>query len=162
VGALEGADPDALHRRIAQQDPAALRRWSLDQWRAKLGLADAAPADPRAAEVAARLFADPCALPSLAEAARLARLSPSRFHALFRTQAGVPFRRYRLWRRMGHVMASLASGANLTVAAHEAGFASSAHFSDQFRRLFGLKPSALVALGPEIRWEAASTASSRL
>jgi AraC-like DNA-binding protein len=55
---------------------------------------------------------------------------------------------------MGLAMTTLASGANLTEAAHGAGFSSSAHFSHQFLRMFGLAPSALMALKPEIRCEA--------
>jgi AraC-like DNA-binding protein len=54
---------------------------------------------------------------------------------------------------MGLAMSSLASGANMTEAAYDAGFSSSAHFSHQFRRMFGLAPSALMALKPEIRCE---------
>jgi AraC-like DNA-binding protein len=50
-------------------------------------------------------------------------------------------------------MGSLASGANMTEAAYDAGFSSSAHFSHQFRRMFGLAPSALMTLKPEIRGE---------
>jgi len=52
---------------------------------------------------------------------------------------------------MGIAITSLGSGANLTDAAYEAGFSSSAHFSHQFLRMFGLPPSALKALKPEIR-----------
>ena len=36
---------------------------------------------------------------------------------------------------------------HLTVAAHRAGFPSSAHFSTAFRAMFGLRPSDLVAAG---------------
>lgn len=50
-------------------------------------------------------------------------------------------------------MSSLASGANMSEAAHDAGFSSSAHFSHQFRCMFGVAPFALMTLKPEIRGE---------
>jgi AraC-like DNA-binding protein len=139
------------HRRIASASREALRDWPLAHWRAELGVTASDRADPRATSVARLMFDDPERFPSLAEAARAAALSPSRFHHIFRQEIGAPFRRYRLWRRMGLAMAAIGDGANLTAAAHEAGFSSSAHFSSQFTRMFGLSPSSLVALRPEIR-----------
>jgi AraC-like DNA-binding protein len=38
----------------------------------------------------------------------------------------------------------------VTAAAHEAGFASSAHLSTAFRGMFGIAPSVLLAIGAEI------------
>jgi AraC-like DNA-binding protein len=81
--------------------------------------------------------------PSLAELARKARLSPSRYRHRFVALTGVPFRRYRTWVSMGAAMRHVARGAPLTKAALEAGFASSAHFSTTFRGMFGLAPSKL-------------------
>lgn len=43
-------------------------------------------------------------------------------------------------------MRRVASTGNLTVAALDAGFASSAHFSATFRHMFGLEPSRLAKL----------------
>ncbi len=142
----------AAHGVIAAERRDSLSRWGLDRWRTVLGVAVTEAIDPRAAAVASAMIGDPDLYPSLAEAARAVELSPSRFHAVFRRQVGAPFRRYRLWRRMGLAMSALASGANLTEAAHGAGFSSSAHFSHQFVRMFGLPPSRLMALKPEIRW----------
>lgn len=81
------------------------------------------------------------------DAARLAGLSVSRFQHVFRRSTGIPFRRYRLWRRMAVVMRVLASGRTLTTAAYEAGFSSSSHLSATFKVMFGMKPSDLVSLG---------------
>ncbi len=78
----------------------------------------------------------------------MAGLSASRFRFLFRQAVGMPFRRYRLWKRMAIVMPALAAGDSLTMAAHGAGFASSAHLSAVFKDMFGLAPSDLVALKP--------------
>ena len=85
--------------------------------------------------------------PRTKDAARLAWMSVSRFQHLFRQTTGMPFRRYRLWRRMAVVMHVLASGRTLTEAAYEAGFSSSAHLSATFKAMFGIRPSDLVSLG---------------
>lgn len=72
-------------------------------------------------------------------------LSSSRFQHLFKQETGVPFRRFRLWARMRRALAGVMAGASLTSAAHDAGFASSAHLSTAFRDMFGMPPSALLA-----------------
>lgn len=63
---------------------------------------------------------------------------------------GLPFRRYRLWRRMALVVRSIAQGRDLTAAALEAGFSSSAHLSSSFKRMFRLSASEVIALGVAI------------
>jgi AraC-like DNA-binding protein len=83
---------------------------------------------------------------SIAQAAQLMSLSPSRFQHLIQTEIGLPFRRYRLWRRMALVTRNLQAGHSLTQAAHQAGFASSAHLSSKFREMFGIRPSDLKKL----------------
>ena len=113
---------------------------------ALLGLTPARPPDPRVADAARRLRADPGGCPPLAGMARAAGLSPARFARRFTATAGVPFRRYRLWCRMAAVARAAAAGAPLTRAALDAGFASSAHLSAAFRAMFGLSPTRL-ALG---------------
>ena len=51
---------------------------------------------------------------------------------------------------MAAVMRTIAAGGSLTEAAHAAGFASSAHLSSTFKRMFGLTASDLLALGVAI------------
>ncbi|TFL16559.1 AraC family transcriptional regulator [Jannaschia formosa] len=80
---------------------------------------------------------------ALAEAARIACLSPSRFSHLFVEQVGLPFRTFLLWRRLMRAVAQVSRGDSLTAAAHQAGFADSAHFSRTFHRMFGLPAAAL-------------------
>jgi AraC-like DNA-binding protein len=75
------------------------------------------------------------------ELAAHANLSTSRFLHLFTDTAGLPLRRYILWCRIIRTIDTLKSGADLTSAAHVAGFADSAHFSRTFRATFGLTPS---------------------
>jgi hypothetical protein len=63
---------------------------------------------------------------------------------------GVPFRRYRVWTRMGAAVRALAGGTPLTDAALDAGFSSSSHFSAAFREMFGMTPSRLARAGLRI------------
>ncbi|MGH1342308.1 MAG: helix-turn-helix transcriptional regulator [Nannocystales bacterium] len=85
--------------------------------------------------------------PRLVDAAAHAGLSESRFRHVFREVVGMPFRRYRLWRRMAVVASELSHGRTLTQAALAAGFASSAHFSESFRKMFGMTASDLLRTG---------------
>lgn len=119
----------------------------LDEAFAAFGLMPHGPRDVRIARVVREIERRPNAFGRLQDAAALACLSPSRFRARFDAELGLPFRRYRLWRRMAAVMRTIADGGSLTEAAHAAGFASSAHLSSTFRRMFGLTASDLLALG---------------
>lgn len=80
---------------------------------------------------------------TIAEAATAVALSPSRLAHLFRANTGLAVRRYLLWLRLADALRQMTSGESLTVAAHAAGFADSAHLSRTFRRMFGLTPSML-------------------
>jgi AraC-like DNA-binding protein len=84
--------------------------------------------------------------PSVSSVPRLAAavgVSPSRLVHLWKDEVGVALRRYVLWLRLRHVIACVAIGQSLTDAAHEAGFADSAHLSRTFRSMFGLPLSSL-------------------
>jgi len=81
---------------------------------------------------------------SLNDAARVANLSPSRFRHLFVAQTGVSFRAYLLWARVATAVGAAMSGQSWTAAAHEAGFADSAHLSRTCRRMFGIAPATLI------------------
>ena len=122
----------------------------LDEAFAAFGLRPHRPQDARIARVVREIERRPDAFGRLQDAAALACLSPSRFRARFDAELGLPFRRYRLWRRMAAVMRAVAGGDSLTEAAHAAGFSSSAHLSSTFKRMFGLTASDLLALGVTI------------
>jgi AraC-like DNA-binding protein len=79
----------------------------------------------------------------LAEAAAIACLSDSRFSHLFAAEVGLPFRSYLLWRRLMLAVERISAGSSLTAAAHDAGFADSAHFSRTFHRMFGVPAASL-------------------
>lgn len=80
---------------------------------------------------------------SLADVVEATGLSASRLRHLFVEQTGLPFKTYLLWLRLTRAVGCMAAGAPLTQAAHEAGFADSAHFSRTFRRMFGIAPAQL-------------------
>ncbi|MBP1473664.1 AraC family transcriptional regulator [Frateuria sp. MAH-13] len=100
--------------------------------------------DRRIATVLERVRDQPGAELTLAQAAALAHLSPSRFRHLFVAQTGISFRAYLLWARVGFAVARGLSGGSWTDAAQQAGFADSAHLSRTCRRMFGLAPTMLV------------------
>lgn len=82
-----------------------------------------------------------------ATAARVANhigLSPGELSRRFSREVGIPFRSYRRWRRLLLAVEALAQGANLTDAAHSAGFSDSAHLTKTFRAMFGIAPSELT------------------
>jgi AraC family transcriptional regulator len=79
----------------------------------------------------------------IAEVAQEVKLSTSRASHLFVEHTGLQFRTYLIWLRLQRAVDAYASGASLTEAAHEAGFADSAHLSRNFRRMFGLPAAAL-------------------
>lgn len=81
---------------------------------------------------------------SLGDAASIAALSPGRFRHLFVQETGTPFRAYLLWLRLNVAIETAMAGATWTVAAHEAGFADSAHLSRTFKRMFGIVPADLA------------------
>lgn len=71
-------------------------------------------------------------------------LSASRLSHLFSEQVGIALRPYVLWLRLHRAARCIAAGGSLTVAAHEAGFADSAHLNRTFHRMFGIAPSELT------------------
>ncbi|GCL64758.1 transcriptional regulator [Rubrivivax pictus] len=143
---LSLADLLAGRARLLEAGPAV----GIDAAFAAFGLARRVPTDDRIARVVLEIERHPDAFARLRDAAAVAHLSPSRFRARFDREVGLPFRRYRMWRRMAVVMRTLAGGGNLTDAALAAGFASSAHLSSAFRQVFGLPASSLLALGVTI------------
>nr|WP_218583226.1 helix-turn-helix domain-containing protein [Pseudomonas atagonensis] len=108
-----------LHRAICQ-----CPRRSLSDSRIERALAavDASLSD----KVAARAVAD------------TANLSLSQLQRLLVSQVGLPVRRLVLWRRLRRAMAAILAGDPVTLAAHSAGFADSAHFSRSLKKLFGV------------------------
>jgi AraC-like DNA-binding protein len=110
---------------------------------AALGLRRPARRDEAISHAVRLLHANPAEGTALDDLAAQAGLSPSRFLHRFKEATGVPFRRYRVWARMGATVRGIVGGESLTGAAYDAGFSSSAHFSAAFRDMFGMPPSVL-------------------
>ena len=104
------------------------------------------PIEKRIARVLERLTSDVETQLSARAAAGIACLSESRFSHLFVQEVGLPFRTYLLWRRMMIAVTAIAAGTSLTSAAHDSGFADSAHFSRTFLRMFGIPASLLLII----------------
>lgn len=81
------------------------------------------------------------------ELARRLGVSASHIEHRFRDQLGVPMGAYRAWYRMQAAAGLAVLGHNLTDAAHATGYFDSAHFSRQFRSMFGLPPSMVFRPG---------------
>jgi AraC family transcriptional regulator len=106
--------------------------------------APAEPVDPRVAKAIAHARAHLHSGVTLESAADAAALSPGRLRHLFVQETGTGFRVYVLWLRLNAAIQSAQAGRSWTQAAHEAGFADSAHLTRTFKRMFGLNPAALV------------------
>jgi AraC family transcriptional regulator len=81
---------------------------------------------------------------SLATAAGMVFLSPSRFAHLFSEQVGLPFSRYMLWRKLTRAMLAMGSRRTIADAAHAADFADAAHLTRTFYQMVGMAPSVLM------------------
>jgi AraC-like DNA-binding protein len=144
AGVLHGDGEDSAALRLLYEDQSSAA-WAGD---ALFDLVQAArprerrDIDLRILRVVRALQSSATAGTSADAAARSVGLSASRFQHLFTVEAGIPFRRYRAWRRMLRAIREIVSGANLTNAAHAAGYADQAHFAREFRRTFGASASA--------------------
>jgi AraC family transcriptional regulator len=108
------------------------------------GLAPTRRFDSRVSKVVDAIRASDDLRMSLAKAADLACLSPTRFAHLFKDQVGLPFSRYMLWRKLTRAMVAIASERTIAAAAHAADFADAAHLTRTFYQMVGMAPSALM------------------
>lgn len=144
------ATPQAIHalealRKCLEDGAEEPQMLTLGREIVRLLSTTAAPAlpDPRVVRMigyAAANLEDKVSLPS---AAAHINLSEGRARHLFAMHTGLPFKTYVLWLRLDRAVQIYAGGRSLTDAAHQAGFADSAHFSRTFRRTFGLPAAAL-------------------
>ncbi len=85
---------------------------------------------------------------ALADVAAAVALSESRFRHLFVEGTGSSFRAYLLWLRINLAIEAVMAGASWTEAAHDAGFADSAHLTRTHKRMFGIEPTAIRPVNP--------------
>lgn len=130
-------------------DPIALWNEVLDEvagaWRLPAAI------DARVAQVLDLMKREFPAAPSASALAAVVGLSPGRLIHLWKAEVGIPLRRYVLWLRLRHVISRVTVGDSLTDAAHDAGFADSAHLSRTFSAMFGLPMSRLFGPASRVR-----------
>ncbi|HEU4698380.1 MAG TPA: helix-turn-helix domain-containing protein [Gemmatimonadales bacterium] len=87
--------------------------------------------------------------PSLGALARTTGTTPWALSRALRRLLGVPLREYLLRRRLAVALDRLAAdpARSLSAVAHDAGFASHAHFTDAVRARWGMPPRALIGRG---------------
>lgn len=86
-------------------------------------------------------------MPSLAELAKRAQLSPSHFHRLFTSLVGLTPRAYAVGQRAKRLRVELMRGRQVTAAMYDAGFESSGRFYAASHALLGMTPSRYRAGG---------------
>lgn len=101
--------------------------------------------DPRVLAAIMALRATPWRTHRARDLARMTHLSESRFRHILKAETALTLKRLRVWLRLEWALIAAQRGSNLTVAAHDAGFSSSAHFSSACRDGLGLTPSQIVA-----------------
>lgn len=89
---------------------------------------------------------------SLLDLAEIAGCSESRLSHIFTDEIGVPLRTLRSWLRLKVVAVHMSHRVPTTEAALRAGFFDQAHFSNTFRKIFGLSPSAIFPPGENVHW----------
>lgn len=104
-------------------------------------------ADPRIAEVAAAIRAEPEQVLRADLIAANLGLSTSHFLRLFGAHCGTTFRGYQRWNRMISVVRGAIGGHDLTRSAIDAGFATPSHFSETFRGMIGLPATTVLRAG---------------
>ncbi|MDP9868088.1 MULTISPECIES: helix-turn-helix transcriptional regulator [Streptosporangium] len=123
---------------LAAMDPAALsRRWTAP------AAGPRHPALRQALESLPGLLAGPVRLTDLAG---VVGLSASRLGHLFAAELALPFPAYLRWARLRRAAELARDGADLTRAAHGAGFADSSHLTRVCHEMFGLAPSHLLPI----------------
>jgi AraC-like DNA-binding protein len=97
--------------------------------------------DPRIRTVIELIRNEPDRNYSQDELSGLLGISPSRLLHLFSEQLGVPYRRFRMWKRLMLSFELLHAQDNMTLAALDSGFADATHYSHAFRDTFGVNPA---------------------
>jgi AraC-like DNA-binding protein len=141
VACIEDEDATECFRWIHEEDPdrSAVEQ-RLDQL---LGspVTSSFECDPRIRRIIDLIRREPDRNYSQQELAQTIGVSPSRFLHLFREHTGLPYRRFRLWKRLLIVFERLHASDNMTRASLDAGFADATHFSHRFKDTFGVNPA---------------------
>ncbi|MEV5611116.1 helix-turn-helix transcriptional regulator [Streptomyces sp. NPDC052225] len=103
------------------------------------------PDDPRLADIARILHADPGDPRTLAELGAAIGASERTLSRLFRTRTGMTFPQWRTQLRLHHALTGLATGRSVTRVAAECGYSSPSAFIHAFSAAFGTTPGAYVS-----------------
>lgn len=107
------------------------------------------PLDPLADEVRAVLAACYHERLTLADVATVVGVSPYHLHRRFRAATGWTIHAYRDHLRLREGLGRMLDGADdIAAVADDLGYASHSHFTDRFRRAFGVTPSSARGDGP--------------
>lgn len=138
---FEDGDAVECFRFIHEEDPprAAVEE-RIDRLLADSGTPPAA-GDARIGQAIELILREPDRNLPQEELAAAIGVSPSRFLHLFRQHTGLPYRRFRAWKRLLIAFERMHASDNLTRAALDAGFADATHFSHRFRDTFGVNPA---------------------
>lgn len=132
--------PDALRARIPADAPVVSGARGNVFWKDWMTRTARPEIDPRAGTALSAIDSLlPLGTVRLADVSPHASLSTGRFRHLFSSEIGMPFQRYVLWRRLRVAFERLSRGANITDAAHDAGFADAAHFARTTKSMFGIR-----------------------
>lgn len=71
-------------------------------------------------------------------------LSRTRLEHLFKESLGISLTEHRTWQRLKAATLSISKGETLTQAAQTAGFFDSSHYTNSFKKAFGISPSVLL------------------
>jgi AraC-like DNA-binding protein len=109
------------------------------------------PLNRRIVEIVALLRGLPEKRLAAGELARSTGISESRLAHVFKEETGITVRRYILWLRLMEAVKLIFSGVSYTEAAHETGFADSAHLSRTYKRMTGLTLSGVLSGSKSVR-----------
>ncbi|MBO9575620.1 MAG: helix-turn-helix transcriptional regulator [Sphingobium sp.] len=135
IGMLEAGDPVQARLASVVADQLAIA--------GALPLSLPLPSDPRAVRLAARLREDPACDLELEALARDAGASARTVQRLFLGETGLRFAEWRQRLRLLHGASLLGTGASVTEAGLDAGYAGTSAFVAAFRRQFGVTPARL-------------------
>lgn len=147
----------AARQALAETDDAQatverLRARLLEEVMPRAGVLGTESPDPQLVALRAAMATEPAPYWSLPQAARRAGLSASRFSHRFTARTGVSWTAYRNWARLIDSCVELAATPRaLTRIAADRGYSSAAHFAASFRRSFGISPSELRGMQPQLR-----------
>ncbi len=137
-----------LHLEASGNDPLASDELMIDLLKEALGRTQGVAAvSPRRVVESAKQFlhahlSEPVSLDEIAEAVRV---SGAYLTDAFTRSEGVPLCRYRMRLRLNRALVELPRCEDITALALDLGFSSHAHFSNAFKSLYGLSPSAFRA-----------------